>query len=275
MTMRTRTHCLLYYYIQSQQIMSPRLARWRLQLHAWAAKPPLSSILRNKVRRRLAGALACFALIVWFVWTNGFGLSTTSTAVNHTIPQTDVIDFRDDETAAPAATRRSRHRKVTDFDFDDPKFEDWRSFEEPDFSLLDSLQPHEIGCDIPVDFQGQRGLGPHASPQTTAANETGKLVFLGIFSAVAPGAIAADWGKGAQEAKKAGEMRDRRNVYREHIIPQLPKELVEVKFILGRPERMTDELVDEMEQFGDMVILDVGGLFFRLRSRSFVSAFTR
>lgn len=41
-----------------------------------------------------------------------------------------------------------------------------RSFEEPDYALLSGLQPHEIGCDIPL--QGE---------------DKGVLVFLGIFSA--------------------------------------------------------------------------------------------
>jgi hypothetical protein len=42
-----------------------------------------------------------------------------------------------------------------------------RSFEEPDFELLNGIQPNEIGCDVPLDGnEGQRGV----------------LLFLGIFS---------------------------------------------------------------------------------------------
>lgn len=40
-----------------------------------------------------------------------------------------------------------------------------RSFEEPDYALLSGKQPHEIGCDIPLEGEGK-----------------GVLVFLGIFS---------------------------------------------------------------------------------------------
>lgn len=40
-----------------------------------------------------------------------------------------------------------------------------RSFEEPDFALLSGLQPHEIGCDVPLEGE-----------------DAGPLVFLGIFS---------------------------------------------------------------------------------------------
>lgn len=40
-----------------------------------------------------------------------------------------------------------------------------RSFEEPDFALLSGRQPHEIGCDIPLE-----------------GDDKGVLVFLGIFS---------------------------------------------------------------------------------------------
>lgn len=40
-----------------------------------------------------------------------------------------------------------------------------RSFEEPDYSLLSARQPHEIGCDIPLD-----------------GDNRGKLAFIGVFS---------------------------------------------------------------------------------------------
>lgn len=40
-----------------------------------------------------------------------------------------------------------------------------RSFEEPDFALLSARQPHELGCDVPLDGE-----------------DKGVLVFLGIFS---------------------------------------------------------------------------------------------
>lgn len=46
--------------------------------------------------------------------------------------------------------------------------EDWSTdFEEPDEALLGGRQPREIGCDVPLDD----------------AEDAGKLIFLGIFSA--------------------------------------------------------------------------------------------
>ncbi len=54
-----------------------------------------------------------------------------------------------------------------------------RSFEEPDFALLSGRQPHEIGCDVPIDWHGKAGMGPEAGPNE---DENGVLVFLGVFS---------------------------------------------------------------------------------------------
>lgn len=42
-----------------------------------------------------------------------------------------------------------------------------RSFEEPDFALLNGRQPSQVGCDVPLDGDEK---------------EKGVLVFLGIFS---------------------------------------------------------------------------------------------
>lgn len=49
-----------------------------------------------------------------------------------------------------------------------------RSFEEPDFALLSSKQPSEIGCDVPISKLDGRIVNP---------DEEGVLVFLGVFSA--------------------------------------------------------------------------------------------
>ncbi|WVO15803.1 hypothetical protein L204_103465 [Cryptococcus depauperatus] len=109
-----------------------------------------------------------------------------------------------------------------------------RSFEEPDFALLSDQQPHEIGCDVPL-----QGLGH------------GVLVFLGIFS--------------------AAEKKSRRDLYREVIFPDFPPDLVTIKFILGAPSlhtkstgpanyddsRLMHNLEREIEGYGDIVILPV------------------
>ncbi|KAK8858457.1 hypothetical protein IAR55_002684 [Kwoniella newhampshirensis] len=107
-----------------------------------------------------------------------------------------------------------------------------RSFEEPDFGLLSGRQPSEIGCDVPQEGE-----------------DKGVLIFLGIFS--------------------AADKKDRRDLYRRVIIPDFPKDLVTVKFILGTPaypeKPISQEALDrtklltrvreEMSEHGDMVML--------------------
>ncbi|GFZ45356.1 hypothetical protein JCM24511_03082 [Saitozyma sp. JCM 24511] len=109
-----------------------------------------------------------------------------------------------------------------------------RSFEEPDFALLASRQPYQIGCDIPLEGE-----------------DKGVLVFLGIFSA-------------------AGS-KERRDLYRRVILPDFPPNLVTVKFILGLPpfpekpisqealqrSLFLRDIQQEMDEHGDMVLLPV------------------
>ncbi|KAK4685512.1 hypothetical protein P7C73_g4640, partial [Tremellales sp. Uapishka_1] len=107
-----------------------------------------------------------------------------------------------------------------------------RSFEEPDFALLSGRQPNDIGCDVPLEGEG-----------------SGVLVFLGIFS--------------------TADKRERRDLYRRVILPDFPKHLVTVKFILGIPpfpeSTLSQATIDrallirkvdeEMKEFGDIVVL--------------------
>ncbi|WVW84505.1 hypothetical protein I302_106539 [Kwoniella bestiolae CBS 10118] len=107
-----------------------------------------------------------------------------------------------------------------------------RSFEEPDFSLLASAQPHEIGCDIPLD-----------------GKDKGVFMFLGIFS--------------------AADKRERRDLYRQVVIPDFPSDQFTIKFILGTPPFpenpigqeaiartvLMNKVEAEMREFGDMVML--------------------
>lgn len=94
-----------------------------------------------------------------------------------------------------------------------------RSFEEPDFALLTSPQPHTIGC-----------------PQRDHSGAP--LLLIGIFSA--PDKV------------------DRRRLLREKVIPDWPSELVEFRFIFGRPTTRAYErlLADEQEAHGDIQIVD-------------------
>ncbi|WWC70617.1 uncharacterized protein I206_104568 [Kwoniella pini CBS 10737] len=107
-----------------------------------------------------------------------------------------------------------------------------RSFEEPDFSLLSSNQPHEIGCDVPLE-----------------GKDKGVLMFLGIFS--------------------AADKKERRDLYRQVVIPDFPKEQFTIKFILGTPafpenpisqeavarSVLLNKVEAEMKEHGDMVML--------------------
>ncbi|ODO01524.1 hypothetical protein I350_06344 [Cryptococcus amylolentus CBS 6273] len=107
-----------------------------------------------------------------------------------------------------------------------------RSFEEPDFALLSGRQPHEIGCNVPLEGE-----------------DSGVLIFLGIFS--------------------AADKRGRRDLYRKEIIPDFPEDLVTVKFILGTPpfpnattgpeiekrDALLRDVRQEMKEHGDMVML--------------------
>lgn len=100
-----------------------------------------------------------------------------------------------------------------------------RSFEEPDFSLLSTPQPHTIGC-----------------PQRSSP--TAPLLLLGVFS--------------------SPEKIDRRTLIRREVKPDWPADLVEFRFIFGRPKGDNDEdrrkwervLAAEQEEHGDVVIVD-------------------
>ena len=151
-----------------------------------------------------------------------------------------------------------------------------RSFEEPDFSLLSSAQPHEIGCEVPIiwdpsvsnisDTGSGRGTGDSsgsastpASSSSSSSSNPGVLVFLGVFSAAQSG------------DKSPQEMRRRRDLYRTTYFPHFPPNLVTAKFILGLPPqagmrnpaaaiaraKVMRMIEEERDMYGDMVILDV------------------
>ncbi|TXT10010.1 uncharacterized protein COLE_03944 [Cutaneotrichosporon oleaginosum] len=115
-----------------------------------------------------------------------------------------------------------------------PAVELQRSFEEPDFALLSGRQPHQIGCDVPLEGEN-----------------AGTLIFLGIFS--------------------SASARQRRDLYRRVVLPDFPPDLFTVKFILGQQApveglnpsqriasaKLTKDVQEEMAEFGDMVMLDI------------------
>jgi hypothetical protein len=79
-----------------------------------------------------------------------------------------------------------------------------RSFEEPDYALLSSRQPHEIGCDVPIRWNWNgttvAGMPPDADEEGVFEQETGVLLFLGVFSA------AQSASKTYEEMKKRRDM---------------------------------------------------------------------
>lgn len=109
--------------------------------------------------------------------------------------------------------------KLDSYSDDQPKLEDLqRSFEEPSFALISSPQPHTIGC-----------------PQKDSP--TAPLLFYGVFSA--PDKV------------------DRRALIRREIKGEWPSDLVDFKFIFGRPatNELARLLADEQEEHGDIVIV--------------------
>ncbi|BEI86425.1 hypothetical protein CcaverHIS002_0607120 [Cutaneotrichosporon cavernicola] len=110
----------------------------------------------------------------------------------------------------------------------------WREWDEPDFALLSSRPPHQIGCDVPLDGEN-----------------AGTLVFLGIFS--------------------SAPARERRDLLRRLVIPDFPSDLFNIKFILGQQApteglqpaeriakaKFAKDVEEEMAEFGDMIILDI------------------
>ncbi|KAJ9127215.1 hypothetical protein QFC24_001453 [Naganishia onofrii] len=176
------------------------------------------------------------------------------------VPSSPLINLRSDDQASEA-DRLSKPKIDQNGNeiADDPYFtqtEIQRSFEEPDFALLSSKQPHEIGCDVPVRWTWNgttvEGLGPRAE-DGVPEEDTGVLLFLGVFSA-------------AQSAAHGTLSR-----YRQVYFPYFPPNLVTKKFILGLPTpaphakhpeaiaraRTMRLLAEEAEEHQDIVILDV------------------
>ena len=253
-------------------LSSPLLTRLRLLTHSILTQPPLLHIRRLPLRR----PYLTFTFLLTFLLIY---LLTTPTSPIHLGSPNLRLPTHPLDPQASAAFSLTKPRvdqggnEIPDQSEGQQEVEIQRSFEEPDFGLLSSRQPSEVGCDVPLDWRGDGKVsldypGSNRTRTTTSSTTTpstptptpGVLIFLGIFSA-------------AQSADKSpSDMLRRRNLYRKHYIPQFPPHLVTVKFILGLPPlagvvrnpaaaigraKVMRMIEEEKEEFGDLVVLDV------------------
>jgi hypothetical protein len=247
-------------------LSSPHLTRLRLRAHSILSQPPLIQIRRLPLRRPYLTLTILITFLLIY-------LLTTPTSPLHLGSPNLRLPTHPLDPQASAAFSLTKPRvdqggnEIPDQSEGQQQVEIQRSFEEPDFGLLSSKQPHEVGCEVPLDWRGDGVVSFHypGSNQTSTSSSSsdptpGVLIFLGIFSA-------------AQSADKSpSDMLRRRNLYRTHYIPQFPPHLVTVKFILGLPPlaglvrnpaaaigraKVMRMIEEEKEEFGDLVVLDV------------------
>lgn len=159
-----------------------RYTRWKLRCQALMWRSNNSAIgglpRRISTRPRFLGILALVAIVILVV------------ILRDGSPSTERNGAEDDQ--ATEADRLSKPKLdqngneiIEDPYFTQPDIQ--RSFEEPDYALLSSRQPHEIGCDVPIrwNWNGTKvdGLPPDADEEGVFEQETGVLLFLGVFSA--------------------------------------------------------------------------------------------
>jgi hypothetical protein len=258
-------------------LSSPRMTRLRLRLHALSTSVPFRYFRNSSFipkRKRSITYLFLLLLISFLIFLPG----TLNSLFNHLHLPTHLrlpTSPLDPQASAAFSLTKPRldqsGKEVPDESEGQQEVEIQRSFEEPDFSLLSGKQPHEVGCDVPIVWDPSVSNVSDSTSSSTSIptfsdnnnNNTGVLVFLGVFSA-------------AQSSDKSpSEMRRRRDLYRQIYFPQFPKNLVTAKFILGLPPggagkdkfrnpaaavsraRVLRGLEEEREEFGDMVILDV------------------
>lgn len=261
-------------------LSSPRMTRLRLRLHALSTSVPFRYFRNSSFipkRKRSITYLFLLLLISFLIFLPG----TLNSLFNHLHLPTHLrlpTSPLDPQASAAFSLTKPRldqsGKEVPDESEGQQEVEIQRSFEEPDFSLLSGKQPHEVGCDVPIvwdpsvsnvsdSISNSNPNSPSSTNPKNDNNNTGVLVFLGVFSA-------------AQSSDKSpSEMRRRRDLYRQIYFPQFPKNLVTAKFILGLPPggagkdkfrnpaaavsraRVLRGLEEEREEFGDMVILDV------------------
>ncbi|KAI5453389.1 hypothetical protein NCC49_005868 [Naganishia albida] len=234
-----------------------RYSRWKLRCQSLMWRSNNSAIgglpRRISTRPRSVGLLALAAIVILVVILRDGSTIERNGAEDHQASEAERL--------SKPKLDQNGNEIIEDPYFTQPDIQ--RSFEEPDYALLSSRQPHEIGCDIPVrwNWNGTKvdGLPPDADAEGIFEQDTGVLLFLGVFSA-------------AQSASKTyEEMKRRRDIYREVYFPHFPPNLVTKKFILGLPAstphathpeeiaraRTMRLLEEEARQYQDIVILDM------------------
>jgi hypothetical protein len=146
---------------------------WRSNNSAIGALPR-----RIAARPRSLGLLALVAIVILIVILSG-GSSTT-----------ERNGAEDDQASEAERLSKPKLDQNGNEIIEDPYFTQpdiQRSFEEPDYALLSSKQPHEIGCDVPIrwNWNGTKvdGMPPDADEEGIFEQDTGVLLFLGVFSA--------------------------------------------------------------------------------------------
>lgn len=251
-------------------LSSPRMTRLRLRIHALSSSTPLRYLrLPTSRKLRLAYLSLFFILLLLFL---------LPTLLTSAFPRLRLPTHPLDPQASAAFSLTKPRldqggNEIPDESEGQQQVEIQRSFEEPDFALLSSRQPRDVGCDVPIVWDPMVSNSSTYDPvdltsssASSSSTTTGKdqgtpgvLVFLGVFSA-------------AQSADKSPqEMRRRRDLYRTTYFPHFPPNLVTAKFILGLPPlagmrnpaaaiaraKVVRMIEEERERFGDLVILDV------------------
>lgn len=193
---------------QSTTLSSPRITRLKLRLHSLLSSKPLS-LLRLSRRSPIYILLLLTFLFIFtpLPFPLAFLLPSLSSSTSG-----DGHELSPQEKAL-AHLSKPKIDQVGN-DLPEIQVDIQRSFEEPDFALLSSKQPHSIGCDIPINWEANPNYTPDLSGSkgkkkgkdkkgvvgSGLREDDGVLVFLGIFSAA------------ASKEKSAADMRRRRDL---------------------------------------------------------------
>lgn len=141
---------------QSSSLSSPRMTRLKLRLHALLNTRPIS-LLRFSRRSPI---YILFLLLFLFIFTPlpfplafllpSFGFGSSGGEGHDLTPQEKAL----------AHLSKPKIDQVGN-DLPEIQVDIQRSFEEPDFALLSSKQPHEIGCDIPINWNANPNYTPN------------------------------------------------------------------------------------------------------------------
>lgn len=196
----TSTHRRPSFTSASPITTSPgRYVKWKIRCQSliWRNQSALGALPRRISNRPRFIALLALAAIILLVVK--FKPNSIPAAIKHVTDDDQALEA--DRLSKPKIDQNG-NEIVEDPYFTQPDIQ--RSFEEPDYALLSSRQPHEIGCDVPIrwNWNGTTvdGMPPDADEEGVFEQETGVLLFLGVFSA------AQSASKTYEEMKKRRDM---------------------------------------------------------------------